>query len=393
MTESEALVNKLCDKVFLSLWTIASPRGKEEGKELCDALVVFDNNIVIISVKNIKYKETEKIEIGWNRWNKSAIEESIKQLKGAKRFLDTHDEVSSKNDVVRIRLPEKSIRTYYFLTISMGSQREIPIVLPQNEIVHFLDEYNLDILFSELDTVADFIEYLQKKEFFLNANKKIIGSEEDILAIYLYQNRNFPDNADLVILDDDLWIEVSNKIEYQQKKKLDKISFFWDSLIEEFIRLRDPSISKIPGYFDSTNENVEYALRILAKENRFSRRILSKTFFDFHANSKIVSRLVESINGIVYIFLKKPISVKREDRIRELTLRCYIAKSKMPDRNIFIGLATEDDISMGHSSDLVYFNITEWTNEDSQKMKKICQEFNIFSNPRFSRLEADEYPT
>lgn len=303
MTESEILVNKLCEKVFLSLWTIASPIGKEAGKELCDALVVFDNKIIIISVKDIKYKETEKIEIGWDRWNKTAIEKSIKQLKGAKRFLDDSNTVRSQDGKVTIQLPEKNDRIYFFLTISLGSQREVPVVLPENEVIRFLDEYNLDILFSELDTVSDFIEYLQKKEDFLKKSKKIIGSEEDILAFYLHQNRAFPENADLLIFGDDLWKEVSNKKEYKIKKKIDKISIFWDSLIEEFINLRDPSIVKIPGYFDPTNKNIELALRTLAKENRFSRRVLSQEFFDFYEHPRIVSRIVESINGIIYVFL------------------------------------------------------------------------------------------
>jgi hypothetical protein len=392
MTESERLVNKLCEKVFLSLWTIASPIGKEAGKELCDALVVFDNSIIIISVKDIKYKETEKIEIGWDRWNKTAIDKSIKQLKGAKRFLDDNNEVKSQDGKVTIQLPEKNIRIYFLLTISLGSQREVPVILPENEIVHFLDEYNLDTLFSELDTVADFIEYLQKKEDLLKKNKKITGSEEDILAFYLHQNRSFPENGDLLFFGDDLWKEVSNKEEYKIKKELDKISIFWDSLIEEFINLRDPSIVKIPGYFDPTNENIEFALRTLAKENRFSRRVLSQEFFDFHDHPEIVSRIVESINGIIYVFLKAPISVERRDRIAELSLRCYIAKSKMLDKNIFIGIATEDDISKGHSSDLVYFNFTKWTDDDSRKTEKMSRDLGFFSSPRISRFITDEYP-
>jgi hypothetical protein len=393
MTESEILVNKLCEKVFLSLWTIASPIGKEAGKELCDALVVFDNKIIIISVKDIKYKETEKIEIGWDRWNKAAIEKSIKQLKGAKRFLENSNEAKSQDGKVTIKLPEKNSRTYFFLTISLGSQREVPVILPENEIVHFLDEYNLDILFSELDTVADFIEYLQKKEDFLKESKKIIGSEEDILAFYLHEGRSFPENADLLVFEDDLWKELSEKEEYKEKKELDKISIFWDSLIEEFIKLRDPSIVKIPGYFDPANESLELGLRTLAKENRFSRRVLSQLFFVFHNHPEIVSRVVESINGIIYVFLKKPVSVERMDRIAELSLRCYIAKSKMLDKNIFIGLATEDDISKGHSSDLVYFDFTKWTEDDSRKAEIMIREINFFSATKFSRFETDEYPT
>ena len=392
MTKSEELVTKLCKKVFLSLWTIASPVGKESGKELCDALVVFDNKIIIISVKDIKYKKTERKEIGWERWNKSAIEKSIKQLKGAKRFLEDSNEVKSHDNKKVIQLPEKINRVYFYLTISLGSQREVPVVLPENDVIHFLDEYNLDILFSELDTVADFIEYLEKKEILLKQGRNILGVEEDILALYLYENRSFPNNFDVLIFDDDLWKEVSNKTEYKEKKKLDKISFIWDSLIEEFINLGDPSIIQIPGYINPTNENIEFALRILAKENRFSRRILSQSFYDFQKNPQIASRTVESVNGIMYVFLKKPVSVKRKDRFNELLIRCHIAKSRFPNKNIFVGLATEDDISIGHSTDLIYLDLTDWTSDDEKKAKKLDEELKRFAEPVFSRVEIDEYP-
>jgi hypothetical protein len=392
MTESEILVNKLCEKVFLSLWTIASPVGKDASKELCDALVVFDNHIIIISVKDIKYKETEKIEIGWERWNKSAIEKSIKQLKGAKRFLDNSNEVKSQDGKVTIQLPEKNIRIYHLLTISLGSQREVPVLFPENELIHFLDEYNLFILFSELDTVADFIEYLQKREDFFNKNRNMIGSEENILAFYLHQNRSFPENADLMIFGDDLWQDISNRKEYKMKKELDKISIFWDSLIEEFINLRDPSLAKIPGYFDHSNENIEIALRILAKENRFSRRVLSQAFIDFHKNPEIASRTVESINGIMYIFLKQLNSVNRKERMLELTGKCLIAKSRFLNKNIFIGIATEDDISKGHSFDLVYNYIPKWTDDDSKKIEKMMQEHNFYSLQKYHNMKVDEYP-
>jgi len=392
MTKSEELVNKLCGKVFLSLWAIASPIGKDAGKELCDALIVFDNDIIIISVKDIEYKETDKLEIGWDRWNKAAIEKSIKQLKGAKRHLDGSNEVKSKDGIVTIKLPMINTRKYHYLTISLGSQREVPVILPENEVIHFLDEYNLITFFSELDTVADFIEYLKKKEDFLKKNTRIMGTEEDILAFYLYQNRHFPIDTGFYVFGDNLWNDVSNRKEYRAKKKMDHISEFWDSCIEEFINRREPSVAKIIGYFDHANEDIELALRTMAKENRFSRRVLSQAFFEFYENPEISSRIVESINGVVYVFLKQVITVKREDRMTELALRCYIAKSKMLDKNIFVGLATEDDMSKGYSFDLVYFNPLLWSEEDSIKAKKMSNELNMFTSPKYTEIKADEYP-
>ena len=57
VTNAERYLKRLCDKTFLSLWSYPSiyrdqgRAGKGDGKELCDLLVVFDNDIIIFSDK------------------------------------------------------------------------------------------------------------------------------------------------------------------------------------------------------------------------------------------------------------------------------------------------------------------------------------------------------
>ena len=55
MNESEKYVADICTKSFLSLWCYANPQGRSSGKELCDFLVICDPDVVIVSVKDIKY--------------------------------------------------------------------------------------------------------------------------------------------------------------------------------------------------------------------------------------------------------------------------------------------------------------------------------------------------
>lgn len=47
---TEKTLSDLCDLAFLKLWSFPNPY-KEPGKELCDVLVVFDNNIIIFLLK------------------------------------------------------------------------------------------------------------------------------------------------------------------------------------------------------------------------------------------------------------------------------------------------------------------------------------------------------
>jgi hypothetical protein len=394
MTPSEEYVFILCQHAFLPLWALANPIGKDKRKELCDALVVFDNHIIIISVKYIEYKETKDVKIGWERWNKAAIKESIKQLRGAIRYIKNADEIKSKDDRVVFKLPERTKRKYHLITVSLGSKGEVPINIPQyrENIIHLLDDKSLEIIFGELDTVSDFIEYLEKKEELLKGERSIIGAEEDLFAYYLWNNRSFPENYSLMVFEDDMWESVSKNETYLGKKELDRISYFWDSVIREFIEKRDPEVSKILGYFDRSNENTELALRIMAKECRFSRRVLCQSFFDFHKDSSITSRVVKSQNSIVYIFLKKPTGYDREARQIELLARCMIIRNTIQEDMQIIGIATEDDISVGHSFDLVYFKKEQWTDDDVQCALSAKKDLGLFLNPRYIEVHADEFP-
>lgn len=112
--------------------------GKEHGKELCDALIVFNENVIIIYVKEIIYKETDDFQTGWNRWNKSAIEKSIKQLRGAKRYLDTQSAIKSREHNVVFDLPNLDIRQYHLMTVLLGTKREVLITIPMETHYYYL---------------------------------------------------------------------------------------------------------------------------------------------------------------------------------------------------------------------------------------------------------------
>jgi hypothetical protein len=75
-TASERYLAKLCKSTFLSLWSypnLYSHEGRKNekgvGKELCDLLVVFDNDIIIFSDKLIEFKHTEDIKSPYRKPN------------------------------------------------------------------------------------------------------------------------------------------------------------------------------------------------------------------------------------------------------------------------------------------------------------------------------------
>jgi hypothetical protein len=89
LNETERLVYRLCRKSFLSLWSYANPQGKTPGKELCDILVVCEPDVIIFSVKEVAFIEEGDELVNQTRWSKRAIEESVKQIYGAERLINS----------------------------------------------------------------------------------------------------------------------------------------------------------------------------------------------------------------------------------------------------------------------------------------------------------------
>ena len=177
--------------------------------------------------------------------------------------------------------------------------------------VHVFDEFSLEAVMTELDTITDFIRYLQSKEALQKTNlRTIVHGEENLLAVYLHHGRSFPSDGDMLIIQDDLWRAVTSKPEYLAKKDAEKESYLWDTLIEEF-----------SNNFDKENElfkeaELEPVVRLMAREDRLCRRILGKTFKEFHKAGSIGARIVQSPSGVLYVFLMRPHGEARRYRVK-----------------------------------------------------------------------------
>ena len=85
---------------------------------------------------------------------------------------------------------------------------------------------------SELDTVSDFVRYLNERARFLSSKKVIVPGEEDLLALY-YANTNLaghclPDHsnvdADGVIYDEGGWVNLLADQDLNNGQKHEKIA-------------------------------------------------------------------------------------------------------------------------------------------------------------------------
>ncbi|HEB36379.1 MAG TPA: NERD domain-containing protein [Candidatus Aminicenantes bacterium] len=393
--KAEEFVFHICRGTFLSLWTYANPRGKK-NKELCDILAACGPDIIIFSVKEIQVSESSDIETVWKRWNRRAVKESAKQVYGAERWLKSAPHVIKKDGGQGLGLPSKNDQKIHRIVVALGGKDKVPIFYGDfgKGFVHVFDEISFDIILQELDTISDFIKYLTAKERFYMAGKKtpFLAGEENLLALYLHSGRKLPEKYTAVLMEGEMWDSFVKKPEYLRKKEEDKISYFWDDVIEDIAKY----VLKGNLEFSSSPDDGEIILRIMAREERFSRRILGKLFAEFiHLSSenKVRSRMLRSPSGIIYVLLALPHTVDRKYRCAELGSRCFITRGQNLDFKTVIGIATEiSKPGVGHSFDLYYLYLPNWTEEHQKQMELLQKETGFFVNPVRAEAHEDEYP-
>lgn len=99
-----------------------------------------------------------------------------------------------------------------------------------------------------------------------------------MLAIYLNRGRVFPTADQPIFIKSDSWQELVNRLEYKAKQVEDRPSYIWDNL--EIVG-RDVLVGNLELPYALTDS--EKALRVIARENSFARRMLGKGFSDFFA--------------------------------------------------------------------------------------------------------------
>jgi hypothetical protein len=381
MTPSEKYVAELCGKSFLPFWSFSNPIGKK-NKELCDVLVVCENNIIIISVKDISVSEHKDESVQYERWVKKAIYSSADQIYGAERYLESVDYVFSKDNKTKIKLPKKNGRIIHRIAIAFGRKENFP--LPTGDFgkgfVHVFDEKSTFTVLYELDTITDFTNYLVAKEKFI-ANKCIlIPTESDFLAFYLLTGLKIDVPADTIVTEEGLWEDYIRSEEYLEWRKEIKISYVWDRMI---LRLHDYHVLK-----ETTEESriqLEESVRQINLEPRINRIELGSVL-DNAKEMKVSARMLKPLDGCIHTYVLIPLNDKNWDRKEsELKLRCIVARVENPNTEKIIGISIGSNSNGESSFDICYLNIPELDEELIKHAKEIQDEFGYFKKPVVSQ--------
>ncbi|PWF22939.1 hypothetical protein [Corticimicrobacter populi] len=402
ITDSERYLGVLARKAFLSFWSFQNPFTDESGgRELCDLLVVFGNDVIIFSDKYCNFPNAHTVKVAWPRWFKSAIEKSAKQLAGARSFIEQYPSRVFLDPACKhplpVPLPSKENLRLHLVAVTRGSvsagerywgngssgsliintmlhaedHKTNPFMvgwpLKKRLFIHVLDELTLDVLLGELDTAPDLIEYLRKKEDYLcrPGVDFLVCGEEELLATYLLNKNNdaltgfsfpvAPDDKKLLMFEEGRWSRFRASDAYSEWKKRIANSYLWDELIEHQTRHIQNSTAQVFKWSKNTSCDVhahEEVLRAMAQEGRIGRMKLSEQLKDVLTRSFAEDRfskivVLPSRPGRAYVLmvLRRDRSANeadyRELRKASLVGYCRAARLRVSGVHEVVGIATE----------------------------------------------------
>jgi len=417
------------------------------GKEVCDLLVIFENNIIIFSDKYCAFPSSGNLERDWCRWFKRAIWDSAKQLWGAERWIKEHPDRLFVDRLcttpLPIPLPPPEIAKYILIVVAHGSGEPSQNVLggsgslmidpeivgarhfnpnlgtikpfavgrlSENKgFIHVIDDLSLDVLLRTLDTTPDLVRYLERKEAFVQSGLLgMAAGEEDLLAYYL-QHTDATDQHDFVfskkynniLIGEGFWEAFQVHPDRIAQIQENNVSYAWDLLVEHFTS----HILKGTTYFKNWESvgDVEIALRFMARASRTERRMLSKALLGIikvGAQNNRALRVIKptKMGDPFYVFLTlkpptdKPYEEYRTVRKNLLQTTCEIVRYKFPEARDIVGIATEPSGIEGSSEDLIYLDGSQWTAELDANAKEFSERFNILKEPKAYHVRELEYP-
>jgi hypothetical protein len=447
-TETERLLANLCDRTFLRLWSYPNP-FKEDGKELCDLLAVFEDHVFIFFDR--KNTQLDRVEadpnVSWSRWKKDVIESQIRTARGAERYLRSGRKVFlDSRQTTEFPLAIKGTSaTYHKIIVAHGAKEackkaseqniygslaisysgapksaDTPfhIDLSKSDPVHIFDSENLEIVLREFNTIHDLSTYFGEKHAAIQkVDQFSYCGEEDLVAHYLLNfdtenNRhrigpNDSETYNFVMIGEGEWRDFVSSDRYRRRAEANEISAVWDDLLQ---RTCDNYVNRTIG----GNANLlrgKSAVHEMAREPRLSRRALSEFMIAAIRNfpeelgpfARNLSFMPSFYPGTGYVFLqlRAPETSMgdyddyRQKRQAMLEIACGAAKNKFSRLTKVVGIAMEaPKFTRRVSEDLLLMECDDWTEDQQKFYEDANQELDFFATKRMrsGHTTIEEFP-
>ncbi len=441
VTATERLLAEFCKRSFLKLWSYPNPY-KDDGHELCDLLAVFGDTMFIFFDRENELPEIpdKDPQVLWDRWKRNVIDRQVRTAHGAERYIRSGRSIflDAKREKPFPVPFDKDKAVVHKIVVAHGAKEACERASPQNvygslaitytetdggqthpfhiEIdkrnpVHVLDSHNMPIVLQELDTVSDFSAYLDEKVRAAAAFDYLsYCGEEDLLGHYLLNydaatQRHVigPKGKDKgtingVMIGEGEWHDFVQTDLYKNTKNEDRISYFWDRLIQRTCQ------NSLDGTLGG-NSNIargESAICEMVKEPRFMRRSLSEKMLNAVERFPDTGSLTRQVTflpsfepnvGYVLLQLRVPEEFRtspdfREKRQTLLEIACGAAKNKFPNLVKVIGIGVEAPKFSGGTvaEDFILMPCEAWPDETKTYYEELNREWNFFGTPELRQF-------
>ncbi len=431
VNESEERLANLSRRTFLSMWSYQNPFYKE-GKELCDVLIVFGQDVIVISDKVISYAEHKDSATAWSRWYRKAVNESVTQLRGAlKTIKDRPDTIhldARMSSPFPLKFPDPTKARYHLVAVAQGSEQAgatqygrpslaidsgvvdgqtlLTVGVQFDDVfVHVVNRTALDAMFECFDTTADLVAYLNEKQALLSGGRVFMSGEEDLIATYM-MGRSPDGRASLSSLVEGpehgpksvargLWADLRANARFADRHKQLSPSYVIDDVVEQLAS--EYKLGRLRGDRATDLTYHATAFQLLAAESRMARLLIGygvvdvlnenpNTFWSVAIESKDQS-------GVLYLWLIYPVveSSVSDDALEQRVdneLRDYIivAMSKFPTMHTVFGIAMPNAKDSRTSRVFRLYKRDTWTSEIQTTAEKLGKAKNIMS-----KIESTTY--
>ena len=427
-TPTERLLSTLCEKTFLKLWSWPNPR-KDDGKELCDLIALFDDHVFIFFDRESKALQNRKkdIAVTWRRWKKDAIDKQINTAKGATRyildkrpiFLDTgrkqpfpgampatpiiHKIIVAHGAAAMCQSQATNISGSLAVIYSSDSGAEQPccIRLRNDDPIHVFDSHNLEIMLSEIDTFRDFAGFIEEKERVIRrCNWFGYCGEEDLLAHYLmnydehrkrYRIDTDESSVNMIMIEEGCWADFVKSGLRRRRHEANQQSYFWDELIQRTYQNTLDGVATGDSTWDRSNP-----LNEMAREPRLSRRALAdhmlkviREFPRIYGHRVTYMPSIDAGKGYVFLQVRFPeegTPVAVQARQRMLEIACGAARNRFSHLRIVVGIAMDAPMhASSDGEDFILLGGEDWTEKERDFFHRENKKFGFFKH--LNRIE------
>jgi len=236
----ELLVSNFFDNNFSKIYSFSNPKTHDNA-EIADVLIWLNRTAFLIEVKT---RDTDEGTASIESWAHARIKKASEQINKNFKRIQSNEKINLKNDYYHTQLDCNGLVQTIGLIILVTEEKciiEPTQYLPElykSEIpIHVILWNDLELMLKEIDTVPDFIYYLQDRFDYLNMSNISTGQELDVLGYYKSKSNKFPDTTFYFI---NQWhnYKKTMQLNIEIRNEHNRYSNFIDNLEKKFILQR-----------------------------------------------------------------------------------------------------------------------------------------------------------